>query len=130
MDPLGNVSRAKRVTMGKSANRGRLAAIAVIALALAIIGGWWITTRPMGQDRAVAIARDYFTSTDAHGAGSAVSDMAVTVDGLYRVNGRDAWQIVVSGEITEAGDTHPTYFSAMWLLIDASTGAVTVTAQG
>ena len=114
--------------MGKSANQGRLVAIAFIALA--IIGGWWITTRPMGQDRAVSIARDYFTSADAHGAGSAVSDMAVTVDGLYRVNGRDAWRIQVSGAITGPGGTHPSYNSVMWLSIDASTGAVTVTAQG
>jgi hypothetical protein len=115
--------------MGKSGRRGRLAVIAVIALALAI-GGWWITTRPMGQDRAVAIAREYFTSADAHGAGSTVSDMAVMVDGLDRADGRDAWRIQVSGAITEAGGTGPSYNSVMWLSIDAATGAVTIIAQG
>jgi hypothetical protein len=117
--------------MSANGKRARLAALVGIMAAVAMIGGWWITTRPttpISQERAGAIARDFATSADAHGAGSTVSGVSVYVEGLHRTDGHDAWKVHVSRTLTEAGGT--TYPSVMWLSIDAATGAVAVIAQG
>ena len=109
----------------------------MVAVTITALGGWWIAGRSagatpgIGHDRAVAIARDYFASADAHGAGSTVSDVNVTAADLASdAGGRAAWKINIHGDVTNAGNSAPSGTSHMWLYVDADTGAVTVFAQG
>lgn len=44
--------------------------------------------------------------------------------------GHSVWKVQISGDVTEAGKTSPSYTSYMWLYVDAETGAVTIFAQG
>jgi hypothetical protein len=119
--------------VGQILKHGRLAA-AIAAVVIVLIGGWWLvnrpTTLPVERDRAVNIARDFFTSADAHGGGVTVSNVSVTGGDLYAPGGRAAWKIQVQGDVTEAGATGVTYFSVMWIFVDAENGTVTVIAQG
>ncbi len=119
-------------------SRGRaLLILALVAVAIAAFGGWWIAGRStgatsgIGHDRAVAIAEDFFTSADAHGPGTMVSNVSITAADLASdAGGRAAWRINIHGDVTEAGRSTPSYTSHMWLYVDAETGAVTVFAQG
>ena len=120
--------------MERLQERRRIAA-AVAAVVLVVLGGWWLVVRPtivpVGHDQAVAIARDFFASADAHGAGTTVRNVSVTAADLDSdASGRAAWKINIHGDVTEAGSTTPAYTSHMWLYVDAETGAVTVFAQG
>ena len=105
----------------------------VVVVAAVILVGWVAvrsTLDPViGQDRAVAIAREFYASEDTHGAGTTTNN--VSVQGVRRVvaSGRSAWRVEISGDVTEAG-SGVTYQSYMLLDVDAETGAVTIFAQG
>lgn len=99
---------------------------AVVALALPRIG-----TQQIDQARATALAREFFAN--AHGEGATVSNVQVLAVELGTDDaGRSAWHVNIDGEVTEAGNSSgsPSYGSAMWLFVDAETGAVRVFAQG
>ena len=122
--------------MGRFAGR-TLALAAILVVVGVALGGWWLAGRStgaaagIGHDRAAAIARDFFVSADAHGAGTTVSNVKVTAADLgWDASGRAAWKINIHGDVTEAGTSTPAYTSHMWLYVDAETGAVTVFAQG
>ncbi len=109
--------------------------VAVLAVAAFFILFGWFVVRPtvaptIGQDQAIEIAREFYTSADAHGAAATTSN--VTILGVDRTiaNGRSVWRVEITGDVTEAGRTSVTYMSAMLLDVDAETGAVTVFAQG
>ena len=113
----------------------RGSAPAVLAAVLLVVAGCSLflpsTGVPIGRDRAIEIARDYFASADAHGSGSTVSNVTITAADLTSDGtGRPAWKINIHGDVTEAGRNTPAYTSHMWLYVDAQTGAVTVFAQG
>lgn len=44
--------------------------------------------------------------------------------------GRAVWKVQVEGDVSDPGETAPAYHSAMILEIDATSGAVSVVAQG
>jgi hypothetical protein len=112
-------------------SHGVLAAIAVVAV-LVLAGGLWASSRqpslPVERDRALEIAHDYYTSPDAHGTGTKVNTVHVSGGDLAYPDGKAAWKINVVGTVTEPGGV--TYESAMWLYVDATTGQVTIFAQG
>lgn len=104
-------------------------------LAVGAFVGWRIvqpTTPPIGQDRAAAIAREFFDSAGAHGPGTATSDVRIgTIFLGADAAGHRVWEVEISGSVTDTSRASPaTYGSNMWLYIDAQTGAVTVYAQG
>jgi hypothetical protein len=110
--------------------------VALVAVAIAAVGGWWLASRPtgatagatagVGHDRAVALARDFFASADAHGAGTTVSNVSVTASDLASdAGGRAVWKINIHGDVTQAGMSAPSWTSHMSLYVDAESGAVT-----
>ena len=117
--------------MSRVKRRGVLASVAVVAV-LVLAGGLWATSRPpsvpVERDQALEIARDYYTSPDAHGTGTKVNTVHVSGGDLAYPDGKAAWKINVVGTVTEPGGV--TYESAMWLYVDATTGRVTIFAQG
>lgn len=99
---------------------------AVVALTLPRIG-----TQQIDQARATTLAREFFAT--AHGDGATVSNVHVLSVALGTSRtGRSAWDVNITGDVTEAGNSSgsPSYGSAMWLFVDAETGAVQVFAQG
>ena len=75
---------------------------------------------------AEAAARTFYAG--AHGAGASVSEVQVRRTTRSTIGGRDTWDVEIVGTVTEPAGT--AYGSAMILRIDATTGAVTVFAQG
>jgi hypothetical protein len=90
---------------------------------------WTPGTGAIDRAAAESIARDFFAG--AHGAGATVSNVRVlSVAASTSAAGGPVWRVNIDGDVTEAGQTTPSYGSAMWLRIDAQTGAVTIEAQG
>jgi hypothetical protein len=84
------------------------------------------TIRVADTAAAESLARAYFATVN--GAGNVV---AATVRRTTRVtvDGHDAWQVEMSGTVTDPG-SGTTHASAVILLVDAVTGDVTLVAQG
>jgi hypothetical protein len=70
-----------------------------------------------GVVRADGAARDWFAG--AHGSGATVSN--VDVEGLAPAI-PPFWQLTISGDVTEAGQTTPAYRSTMHVFIEPWTG--------
>jgi hypothetical protein len=111
-----------------------LAALVLIAgIAMALLGpasGGAPRARPLiTQDGAAAIAREFYAG--AHGDGAKVADVTIKNEvAVTSTGGRPIWRVEIVGGVMEKGSTTITYESAMWLAIDAETGAVTIEAQG
>jgi hypothetical protein len=92
-------------------------------------GGWTPGTGAIDEAGATAIAREFFAG--AHGSGATVSSVQVlSVAASTSAAGSPVWRVNIDGDVTEAGRTTVSYGSAMWLSIDAQTGAVAIEAQG
>lgn len=102
--------------------------VAILVLALGLVMSSRSPSLPVDRDQAMEIARDYFASPGAHEAGATVATVHVSGGDLVHPDGKAAWKVNVTGAITEPSGV--TYVSAMWLSVDATTGLVTILAQG
>ena len=80
------------------------------------------------QVTATRIATEFLVS--GQGSGATVSN--VKIDSIEPVvdGGRPAWKVSISGEVTEAGRTSPSYTSHQMMYIYSDNGEVRVFAQG
>lgn len=108
--------------------------IAVVApVALIAVVGLVLMTHPqraeIDQARAVTLAGQFLQG--AHGSGATLTDVAVEgVQPLTPLGGHPVWRVQIHGSVTEAGSTHVSDGSVMWLDVDMETGAVTVWPRG
>jgi hypothetical protein len=120
-----------RVLVAPGHTRGRtapaIAGLFVIALGVGLVAG--CTSSTITQDQAVQDATAWFAG--AHGSGARVENVKIlAVERGRGQRGEDVWKVNIGGDVVEAGVASPNYSSYMWLDIDASSGAVTVVAQG
>ena len=134
MDAAGTPDRGKRAR--STLLIGLLAVLAVLvvvaAIAISVLGpgsgGTPIAHSLVSQDRAEVVAREFYEGSHAEGA--KVADVVIkNVISATSKAGRPIWRVEIFGTVTEQGSTDA-YVSAMWLMIDAETEAVTIEAQG
>ena len=91
-------------------------------LVLAVLLAIWLAA---GLFRAETVARGYFAT--AHGEGVTVADVHIEGSGPAVP---PFWSVTINGDVIEAGNTTPSYRSAMVLWVEPITGWVIVNGAG
>jgi hypothetical protein len=104
-----------------------IAGLVAAVLGIGLVAG--CTPSSVTQDQAVRDATVWFAG--AHGSGARVENIKIlAIERGLGQRGEDVWKVNIGGDVVAAGDLSPGYSSYMWLDIDASSGMVTVVAQG
>ena len=123
-----------RIAIGVVGGQWHRLFILVVVLVLVTFVAWIGTggrisrSQVIDQAQATSLALAFYDSS--HGVGATLSNVRIlSVEPGSDGRGHSVWKVNIEGSVTEAGSSIA-YGSAMWLFVDAESGAVTVFAQG